>query len=81
VRQRKEPYTAVERVAAAAEQDTLMPDDTKDHFFACNLLWWSLRVSFGRPELLQADGLAARLEAYDGRLDELVRGSWTSSCT
>jgi hypothetical protein len=51
-----------------------MPDDTKEHFFACNLLWWSLRVSFGRPELLQADGLAARLEAYDGCLDEL--GAW-----
>jgi hypothetical protein len=51
-----------------------MPDDTKQHYFACNLLWWGLRVSFGRSELLQADGLAERIEAYQDRLDEL--GAW-----
>lgn len=51
-----------------------MPDDTKQHFFACNLLWWSLRVSFGRSELLQAGELAERIEAYQDRLDEL--GAW-----
>jgi hypothetical protein len=51
-----------------------MPDDTKEHFFACNLLWWSLRVSFGRSELMQADELAERIEDYEGRLDEL--GAW-----
>jgi hypothetical protein len=51
-----------------------MADDTKQHYFACNLLWWSLRVSFGRPELLQAEQLAERIEDYRGRLDEL--GVW-----
>lgn len=51
-----------------------MPDDTKEHYFACNLLWWSLRVSFGRPELLQAGELAERLEEYEACLDEL--GLW-----
>lgn len=51
-----------------------MPDDTKEHYFACNLLWWSLRVSFGRSELLQVDELAERIEEYQGRLDEL--GVW-----
>src|SRR3954471_12002549 len=51
-----------------------MPDDTKEHFFACNLLWWSLRVSFRRSELLQANTLAERIEEYDARLDEL--GAW-----
>jgi hypothetical protein len=51
-----------------------MPDDTLEHYFACNLLWWSLRVSFGRSELLQADELAERIEAYQDRLDEL--GAW-----
>jgi len=51
-----------------------MPDDTQEHYFACNLLWWSLRVSFGRSELLQADELAERIEAYQDRLDEL--GAW-----
>lgn len=51
-----------------------MPDDTKEHLFACNLLWWSLRVSFGRSELVQADDLAERIEAYEDRLDEL--GAW-----
>lgn len=49
-------------------------DDAKEHFFACNLLWWNLRVSFGRSELLQADELAGRVEAYQDRLDEL--GAW-----
>jgi hypothetical protein len=52
----------------------LMPDDTKQHYFSCNLLWWSLRVSFGRSELLQAGDLAERVEEYDDRLDEL--GAW-----
>ena len=51
-----------------------MADDTKQHYFACNLLWWSLRVSFGRSELLQAEELAERIEEYEGRLDEL--GVW-----
>jgi hypothetical protein len=51
-----------------------MADDTKQHYFACNLLWWSLRVSFGRSELLQADELAERIEEYRVRLDEL--GVW-----
>lgn len=51
-----------------------MPDDTQEHYFACNLLWWSLRVSFGRAELLHADDLPERLEAYQDRLDEL--GAW-----
>jgi hypothetical protein len=51
-----------------------MADDTKQHYFACNLLWWSLRVSFGRTERLQADELAERIEEYRGRLDEL--GVW-----
>jgi hypothetical protein len=51
-----------------------MPDDTKQHYFACNLLWWGLRVSFGRSELLQAGRLADRVEAYQDRLDEL--GAW-----
>ncbi|HEX8114279.1 MAG TPA: hypothetical protein VF516_41400 [Kofleriaceae bacterium] len=51
-----------------------MPDDTNEHFFACNLLWWSLRVSFGRSELLQVDELAERIEEYDDRLEEL--GAW-----
>jgi hypothetical protein len=49
-----------------------MPDDTQEHYFACNLLWWSLRVSFGRPELLQAGALEERLEEYDACLEELV---------
>ncbi len=51
-----------------------MIDDAKQHYFSCNLLWWSLRVSFGRPELLQAGELAERVEEYDDRLDEL--GAW-----
>jgi hypothetical protein len=51
-----------------------MPDDAKAHYFACNLLWWSLRVSFGRPELLQAGDLPERIEAYNERLEEL--GLW-----
>jgi len=51
-----------------------MADDTKQHYFACNLLWWSLRISFGRPELLKAGDLAERVEEYDDRLDEL--GAW-----
>lgn len=51
-----------------------MPDDTLEHYFACNLLWWNLRLSFGRSELLQADELAERLEDYRGQLDEL--GVW-----
>jgi hypothetical protein len=51
-----------------------MADDTKEHYFACNLLWWSLRVSFARPELLQAGALAERLEEYEACLDEL--GAW-----
>jgi len=51
-----------------------MPDDTLEHYFACNLLWWSLRVSFGRSELLQAGELAERLEEYEACLDEL--GAW-----
>jgi hypothetical protein len=50
-----------------------MPDAANEHFFACNLLWWSLRVSFG-SELMQADGLADRIESYRGHLDEL--GLW-----
>ena len=49
-----------------------MSDDTNEHFFACYLLWWSLRVSFGRPELLQAGDLTERLEDFDIRLEELV---------
>ena len=52
----------------------MIPDDTLEHYFACNLLWWSLRVSFGRPELLQAGELAERLEEYEACLDEL--GLW-----
>lgn len=51
-----------------------MADDTKQHYFACNLLWWSLRVSFGRPELLQAGELAESKQEYHGHLDEL--GVW-----
>jgi hypothetical protein len=51
-----------------------MPDDAKEHYFACNLLWWSLRVSFARPELLQTGDLAERIEAYNERLEEL--GLW-----
>lgn len=51
-----------------------MPDATNEHFFACNLLWWSLRVSLGRPELLQAGELAERIEDYERRLEEL--GAW-----
>lgn len=49
-----------------------MPDDTQEHYFACNLLWWSLRVSFSHSELLQADSLEERLEEYDACLDEPV---------
>lgn len=51
-----------------------MSDDTNEHLFACNLLWWSLRVSFGGSELLQAAELAERIDEYDGRLEEL--GAW-----
>jgi hypothetical protein len=52
----------------------MMPDAANEHLFACNLLWWSLRVSFGGSELLQAAELAERIDEYDGRLEEL--GAW-----
>jgi hypothetical protein len=51
-----------------------MHDETNEHFFACNFLWWSLRVSFGRPELSQAGELAERFDEYDHRLEDL--GEW-----
>jgi hypothetical protein len=51
-----------------------MPDATNEHFFACNLLWWSLRVSFARSELMQAGDLVERIEEYEDRLHEL--GAW-----
>jgi hypothetical protein len=50
-----------------------MPDDPNEHFFACHLLWWSLRVSFD-TELVKTGALADRLEDYNLRLEDI--GAW-----
>jgi len=48
-----------------------MRDETNDHFFACNLLWWALRVTFCRLELVQGQGLPDRVDACTVRLEEV----------